>query len=141
MFTTQVIELMAMFRNEPNLVDKSKELPGFQAHCKRLIEEFGEPPPPPKFLTPPPDTRPSGERTIGKSLTPERDPYFEHGLKRSPRIASVRKRKASDSLDRLLPASVSNTDKISRPTKIHKAKKSATTIVPRVTFCESVSTA
>jgi hypothetical protein len=117
-----------VFRNEPNLFDKSKELPGFQAHCKRLIEEFGEPPPPPKFLTPPPDTRPSGERTIGKSLSPEGDPYFEHGLRRSQRIASVRKRKASDSLDNLLPASASSTDKISQPSKIHKAKESATRI-------------
>lgn len=66
---------------------KSLHDPDAEARVQRVIKAFGLEIVPRRPLTPPPpDRRPWDARTIGKIPTPEGDPYFQHGVRRSTQV-------------------------------------------------------
>ena len=72
--------------------------PNAEARVQRVIKATGGhlSIPNPKYSPPPPDTRPSEERTIGKGINVERDAEVQPVVRRSKRIAKVEADEASN---------------------------------------------
>jgi hypothetical protein len=104
---------------------KTLDDPDAEGRVERVMKAFGIKPArvPPPLSPPPPDTHTHDERTIGKSPTPEGDPYFRHGSRRSNRIKGIRAKKAG--LEALLAPKSSSTAKPARISKISKPKQPA----------------